>query len=121
MRKAFIIFGIIVVIFIAVMGIIYRTSILSLSELYVKNISIEHFNTIKISGDIISSAKAYRGYKYEIVGEDIYIYLKGGLVTKKNYDGSFSFAIQEDSIKNVKRVFLKHRNELLQMYPEIIE
>lgn len=78
-----------------------------LSEIIIREVSLSE-QKFTLSGSFVSSGKSFRNYTYTIDGDSLYIVINGGLVTKKYPFGDFSIKIEDENLKNVSKVFLKH-------------
>lgn len=79
----------------------------SLSEIIIRDVSLSE-QKFTLSGSFVSSGKSFRNYTYTIDGDSLYIVINGGLVTKEYPSGDFSIKIEDEKLKNVSKVFLKH-------------
>lgn len=79
-----------------------------LSEIIIRDVSLSE-QKFTLSGSFVSSGKSFRKYTYTIDGDSLYIVINGGLVTKEYPSGDFSIKIEDENLKNVSKVFLKHR------------
>jgi hypothetical protein len=68
-------------------------------------------NTLSFKCDTDSSAIALKSYNYYIEDENIYISIKGGLVSQRHQWGRIDITINDDEIRNVTNVFLKSGKE----------
>ena len=75
-------------------------------------------NALRLSGTLVASALSYRDCEYEQDGSNLYITLQGGLVTKKHPDGDFDISIRNDDFSKVDRVYLKHGEDHVLIYPQ---
>lgn len=78
-----------------------------LSEIIIRDVSLSE-QKFTLSGSFVSSGKSFRNYTYTIDGDSLYIVINGGLVTKEYPSGDFSIKIEDENLKNVSKVFLKH-------------
>lgn len=78
-----------------------------LSEIIIRDASLSE-QKFTLSGSFVSSGKSFRNYTYTIDGDSLYIVINGGLVTKEYPSGDFSIKIEDENLKNVSKVFLKH-------------
>ena len=90
-------------------GITTPSSDTSPSEIYIGELTVNS-NKITISGDFIASGKSFRGYKYYIKDNNIYLKIKGGLITKKYSDGHFNIVINENTT-NINNIYLQFNNK----------
>lgn len=79
----------------------------SISEIIIRDVSLSE-QKFTLSGSFVSSGKSFRNYTYTIDGDSLYIVINGGLVIKKYPLGDFSINIEDENLKNVSKVFLKH-------------
>lgn len=75
-------------------------------------------NALKLSGTLTASALSYRDCEYEQDGSNLYVMLQGGAVTKKHPGGDFDISIHNDDFSQVDRVYLKHGQEHVLIYPQ---
>lgn len=106
-----------VVLVIAIISIVVVTmSQNKMNELHFSEIAIQKVSfsddTIQISGDLVSSAKTYRKYSYHVEDDNLYLTIKGGLVTKKYPASDLNITIQDKNAKSINKVYLKYSNEV---------
>lgn len=113
-----VIIGGVVIVMVSIFGYLKFSSHSTPSyEIGFKDISISN-NILSIEGDLMSSAKAYKGYTYTIENGNLYITIKSGSVTKKYSDSHFDIIIKDDDLNKIDKVFIKHEKELTQIYPQ---
>ena len=54
-----------------------------------------------------ASGKTFRGYKYKIDGENLYLTIKSGLAVKNIGTGNLRVEIQDTQLNSVKNVYVK--------------
>lgn len=120
MKKAMLIIVLIVVVCAIVSFLLIRSErkmSVSFEEIAITNISLSE-NTLIFSGRLLASAKSYKDYEYIIIGDSLYITVYGGLATKAKANGDFNIIFEDEDIKNVNRVYLKHGEQEIQIHPD---
>lgn len=57
-----------------------------------------------------SSGKTFRGYKYKIDGENLYLTIKSGIAIKNVGTGILQIEIQDTQLNSVKNIYVKNKN-----------
>lgn len=106
MNKKVIAMSIIVVMLICFLFSLRNSQLsVSMSEIIIRDISLSE-QSFTLTGDFISSGKSFRNYTYTVDEHNLYITIKGGLVTKKYPSGHFSIIIEDENLQNATKVFL---------------
>ena len=66
---------------------------------------IQKDSEFNMSGSLVESAIAYRGYRWKIKENSLYITIRGGLANRWVRDGSYSITISDERLHNVDAIY----------------
>lgn len=104
----------IVVIVIVITHNMNNVSDTNISEVIIREVLFQD-NAIQITGNFLSSSKAFKDYSYYTENSNLYLTIKGGLPTKKHPSGDFDFVIR-DSVEKIENIYLKYGEQTSLIY-----
>ncbi len=97
----------------------YRETDTSVAEIFIRDIQrVPGEGQFVISGDLVSSAKSYRGYRFRSEGDTLILSIRSGLVTPFHKSGNFQIKIDiGQGEKEIKRIVIDSADKISQIYP----
>ena len=96
---------------------LYRTSTHT-DELILNDVLLSRGeSSFSLDGSIISSGRSYRGFSYVIQNNKLLLTIYSGLVVPTRSNGCFSVLIVDGQLSTIQNIYIKHGEELTQIFP----
>lgn len=86
----------------------------SIEEVSINKVTVGN-ESIVIDGILNSSGKAYKDYKYELVGTELYVNIREVLVSNKYNSGAFKISIPVKGI-DIQNIYLSNGHDTKVIY-----
>ncbi|MDR2043012.1 MAG: hypothetical protein LBQ15_01320 [Clostridium sp.] len=120
--KKWIVFGVaVVILFVGVMIVVlhlFLPSSTPVTEVAFQEISfLREDQKVILNGELLSSGKSYRGYRYRMVNDVLIVTIQSELVNPGHPNGAFHIEIMEEQPSNVRNIAIESGNDITPIYP----